>query len=306
MRDPAPPSPTRGAQCTTVRRWRVILAAAALFAVAVYLAAVWTVTGQTIENAALRGADQADAAERAEAIRALGHITAGSLLVGTVLICAIGLLRRQPVLAFAAGAIIVGGQIVTQSLKRFVLPRPELVEASAGYAHNTLPSGHTTIAMTVLIATLVVVPYRFRGLAMFVVLTWAVGVGSYTIVAKWHRLSDTLAADAVSLVVASAVCLMLVRSGHLRVLPANVGRRYLRGIFVTVVAALGMIAALVGILLITLTWNRPPIDEVAEYNFFLGAHSLSWAGSIAAGLAFWWSLHRVSLDGRRGSTTTPR
>lgn len=301
LTDPGAPrvsAPRSGSdvQRGTVRRWMVIVCAAVAFGVAVYLLAVWTVPGQTIENGALRGADQADAVERSAAVTALGHITAVSLLVATVLICTVALLRRQPVLAFAAGAIIVGGQVVTQTLKRFVLPRPELVEVSSAYAHNSLPSGHTTIAMTVLIATMIVVPYRFRGLAMFVVLTWAVGVGSYTIVAKWHRLSDTLAADAVSLAVASAVCLALVRTGHLRVVPAVSGRHTLRTIFVVILALLGAVSAALGTLLLALTWNRPPIDAVSEDNFFLGAHSLSWAGSIFAALVFWWSLRRVSLE----------
>jgi hypothetical protein len=288
----------------TIRRWIVLLAASVVACIAVYLLAVWTVTGQTIENAALRGADSANPATAMDADTALGHITIVSLLVGTVVICSIGLLRRQPVLAFAAGAIIVGGQIVTQILKRFVLPRPDLVEVTAAYSHNSLPSGHTTIAMTVLFATMLVVPYRFRGIAMFVVLTWAVGIGAYTIVAKWHRVSDTLAADAIALGVASAVCLVLTRTGHLTVIPAGpnssaAGHRYpLRGVFVAFLTALCAGMAAVAAILIIVTWNRSPIDDISEDNFFLGSHSLALSGSVLAALLFWWSLHRITLDGR--------
>lgn len=43
----------------------------------------------------------------------------------------IGLLRRRLDLAFAGVGVIVLGQVVTQTLKRFVLPRPDLVEVSA-------------------------------------------------------------------------------------------------------------------------------------------------------------------------------
>lgn len=292
----------------TIRRWTVLIAASVVVFIAVYLIAVWTVAGQTVENAALRGADRANSTAGLEADTALGHITVVSLLIGTVVICAIGLVRRQPVLAFAAGAIIVGGQIVTQSLKRFVLPRPELVEVTAAYSHNSLPSGHTTIAMTVLFATMLVVPYRFRGVAMFVVLTWAVGIGAYTIVAKWHRVSDTLAADAIALGVASAVCLVLTRTGYLKVLPAGptnsaAGRRYpLRGIFVAILTALCAGTAAVAAILIIMTWNRPPIDDISEDNFFLGSHALALSGSILAALLFWWTLHRVTLDGRGRKT----
>lgn len=40
---------------------------------------------------------------------------------------------------------------------------------------------------------------------MYFALSWAVGIGpAYTVIAHWHRLSDTLATDAVTLFVACA------------------------------------------------------------------------------------------------------
>ena len=119
-----------------------------------------------------------------------------------VAVAAIALIRRQIRLGIAAVSIIVIGQVITQVLKRFVLPRPGLVETTGGYTHNSLPSGHTTVAVTVLLALVPVVPYRLRGLTILVATPWAVAIAAYTITAKWHRFSDTLAADAVALAVA--------------------------------------------------------------------------------------------------------
>lgn len=195
------------------RRWLIVAAACLVVLILVYVLAVLTVTGQELENAALRGADQAAARDQTAADQSLSRITLYSLGVAVVLVAVIGLLRRRPALAVAAVGVIVAGQVVTQGLKRFVLPRPSLVPLTGHYADNSMPSGHTTIAMTVLFAALLVVPYRWRGVTMVLLLSWAVGIGAYTVTAKWHRLSDTLAADAIALGLACLASWWLARRG---------------------------------------------------------------------------------------------
>src|SRR5690625_3551236 len=162
------------------RRWWMLLAVSIVLLIATYVLAVLTATGQGLENTALRGADQASPADSDEAWESLGNITIWSLGIATAIIGLIGLLRRKFILAVVGMGVIVGGQVITQALKRFILPRPELVEVTGDYTHNSFPSGHTTIAMTVLVAVLLVVPYRWRGWAMLVVMTWAVSIGAYT------------------------------------------------------------------------------------------------------------------------------
>lgn len=116
--------------------------------VASYLLAVWTRTGQAVENAALRGADQVAEQDAVEANETLSAITLISLIGAMILVAVIALLRRRLDLAVAAVGVIVLGQMLTQALKRFILPRPDLVEVAGDYSHNSFPSGHTTIAMT--------------------------------------------------------------------------------------------------------------------------------------------------------------
>ncbi|MBO3664816.1 phosphatase PAP2 family protein [Microbacterium stercoris] len=284
----------------TSRRWVIAMALSAVVLAATYLLAVWTERGQAIENAALRGADQVRADELAQASETLAQITIWSLGIAVVLVAVVALLRRRLDLAVAAVGIIVLGQVITQSLKRFVLPRPQLVEVVGEYTQNSFPSGHTTIAMTVLFAALIVVPYRWRGVTLFVVMTWAIGIGAYTVTAKWHRFSDTLGADAVALTCGCLAAWWLTRRGAI----IRYAGRPLRGRVV--------LAILVGILTAftlvcgALLWGIPMArgvdasvpDLIQDYNAYLGSHALASGTSGLAALLFWRLWHRLEVAGR--------
>ncbi|MBK1789381.1 phosphatase PAP2 family protein [Prauserella cavernicola] len=280
----------------TVRRWQVLAGLSALVAVAVYVLAVLTETGQRLENAALRGADEAGSRDQSTADDALGEITLYSLAVAVVAVAVIGLVRKRLDLAIAAVGVIVAGQLVTQALKRFVLPRPALVEVTGHYAENSLPSGHTTIAMTVLFAALIVVPYRWRGVALFFVLSWAVGIGAYTVTAKWHRLSDTLAADAVSLAVACLASWWLARRGLVR---RHDGPRRVPRVLIVAFASLGGVfflalgTILLGAPLVTEGLDATVRDDA--YVVYLAASSFASFGSIATALVFLASWRRLEI-----------
>ncbi|UEA61067.1 phosphatase PAP2 family protein [Gordonia otitidis] len=270
--------------------------AAICVGIATYLLAVRTTTGQRIENAALRGADHVSHGEYTEAGDALGQITVVSLAIATLIVLIVAALRRQLRVGVVAVAIIGGAQVVTQTLKRFVLTRPDLVDTSGPYAHNSLPSGHTTIAITVLFAIMLVVPYRVRGLAILIVTPWAISIGAYTITAKWHRFSDTLAADCVALAVACLVCLVAVRVGWLDVEGhASSVDPLGRGIIAALMALAFVVFAGLGIVLWAATWLGGGSTDTVEDNSYLGANMLAAAGSTGVALIFWWTLHKVSL-----------
>ncbi len=261
---------------------------------ATYVVFVQTVTGQRIENAALRGADQVDGLDEAAADSALGGITPYSLAAVAAVLVGAALLRRNPRLAVAVSVIIVGSSAVTQVLKRFVLPRPELVPVTGDYSHNSFPSGHTTIAMSVLFALVLVVPYRYRGVAMFVGVAHAVAIGAQTITAKWHRLSDTLGADLVALLVACLVVAWLARRDAVE--PVTGGRYRWRVWLVGMPLALTTVVALVlGLLVLVLSDVPARPDETLDYNMYLASHSLALAGSGLCALVFWAGLWRLDV-----------
>ncbi|WP_203138406.1 phosphatase PAP2 family protein [Microbacterium sp. JZ31] len=283
------------------RRWLVGAAIGAAVLIATYLIAVWTVGGQVVENAALRGADQVRPDELDTANQALGDITVWSLAIAAVLVAAVGLLRRRLDLAIAGVGVIVLGQLITQTLKRFVLPRPPLVEVVGDYTQNSFPSGHTTIAMTVLFAARIVVPYRWRGVTMLFALTWAIGIGAYTVTAKWHRFSDTLGGDAVALVCGCLAAWWLSRRGAIT--PYR-GRPHRARVVLAVLVGVGAVGSLaLGALLL---WGIPLArgtdlaiaNEAQDYTAYLGAHSLAAGASGVTALVFWALWHRLEVAGR--------
>lgn len=283
---------------TATRRWATIAVVAAVTTAAVYLLAVWTTAGQQLENAALRGADESyNHGEMITADDALAEITIYSLAAACVLIVVIGLFRRRLDLMIAAVGVVVGGQVVTQTLKRFLLVRPDLVDVIGNYKGNSLPSGHTTIAMTVLFAALIIVPYRWRGLTMLVVLPWATGIGAYTLTAKWHRLSDTLAADAIALALACCASWWLARRGAVR---PHEGKRYVpRVIFVVFVILYGIGSLALGVIL----WAAVIVSDglsvavrLDTWTLYLGATSFATAGSVITALIYWASWRRLEAE----------
>lgn len=284
-----------GGRGTSANRWAWAAVGSALTVAAVYVLAVLTPGGQALENAALRGADQVQDGVFSEASQALGQITVITLALATAVIAEVGLFRRRWDLAVAGVAVIVAGQVLTQGLKRFVLPRPELIPVTGDFTSNSFPSGHTTIAMTVLFAALIVTSYRWRGVVLFATLAWSVGIGAYTITAKWHRFSDTLGADAIALLCACAASWWLARRGSL----VEYGGQPRRGriAIAVLLAAGGVTTTALGAFL----WVVPAlrgtdhtvIDTASDYTAYLGAHSLAAGASALTALAFWALWHRT-------------
>ncbi|WP_228769839.1 phosphatase PAP2 family protein [Actinokineospora alba] len=285
-------------------RWIITGVLALIALIGVYLLAICTRTGQAWENAALRGADQVDPETLDTARNDLGEITTYTLAGAILLVGVVGLLRRRVDLAVAGMGLIIVGLGITEVLKRFVLVRPELLETSGHYAHNSFPSGHTTIAMTVLLALLIVVPYRWRGVTMFFATLYALGIGAQTVTAKWHRVSDTLGADAVALLCACAVSWWLMRRGRII---RHTGRPLVsRTIIVTFWAlALAFVGA-AGAIILDATANQgdpAQFDATALDNAYLAANALAIAGSIATLLIFWGLWRRLEIPAKSTGTT---
>ncbi|GGC65187.1 phosphoesterase [Hoyosella rhizosphaerae] len=283
-----------GPPITTSSRWWLLGGLSFVGVGLTFAVFVLTTVGQQIENAALRGADQVDAALVAESDSALDAITITSLAVASVLVVLIAMARKRVDLAVAAGTIIIVSSFITQVLKRFVLQRPELVEVAGPYVNNSFPSGHTTIAISVLFALLIVVPFRWRGLAMFFSAFYAVAIGAHTLTSKWHRFSDVLGANLIALGVACFVTAVLVKRGALMRVPS--GRYPLRVIFVVVPILLSAVATtLIGSVLITLSDIPAVADSTLDYNMYLALHALAAGCSGVVVLIFWWTWRRVDV-----------
>lgn len=185
-----------------MRRWPIgLIVWLLLLAIgeAAVVAGLWhifvgTIHGQLLDTVALDGNEIGHARINQAVNSILNAISLLSLLMATVVIGFIALIRRRVAVAFGAGLLLVGANATAQLLK-YALPRPELgidlVRASAG---NSLPSGHTTIAASVAVALVLVLPAKARGAAALAGALFAGAAGVATLSAGWHRPSDAIAA----------------------------------------------------------------------------------------------------------------
>ncbi|MHB1063667.1 MAG: phosphatase PAP2 family protein [Georgenia sp.] len=115
------------------------------------------------------------------------------LAVAVVVMAAVALVRGRWRLALGVPLMVAAANLTTQLLKYVVLGRPDL-GYSQGFAENTLPSGHTTVAVSVAAGALLVTPARGRWLTALLGGTYAAATGVATMAGGWHRASDVVAA----------------------------------------------------------------------------------------------------------------
>lgn len=168
-----------------------------------YYVCVRTATGQRHENRlhaealAERGTLTGWAARAFDLVEGLQP---RHLLLGAVVLVALGLLRGRPGRAVHGIAVAAGTLGLTELLKLGLLERPELGQ-SYGASSNSLPSGHTAAVLGLALGMLVAAP---RWLRLPVALAGAVAagaVGAFVVADGWHRVSDVLASALVGSIV---------------------------------------------------------------------------------------------------------
>ncbi|GIF56397.1 phosphatase PAP2 family protein [Asanoa iriomotensis] len=175
--------------------WFLVLATAeGACLVAVWRFFVRSRHGQLLDTVALAG--NWIGQNRIEGIvdAALNTVSVVSLVGATATIGFIALIRRRAAVALGAIVLIAGATVTTQVLKRLI-ERPQLgVDVERAAAGNSLPSGHATVAAAVVVALVLVLPARVRGVVAVIGAAAAALVGVATLSAGWHRPSDVAAA----------------------------------------------------------------------------------------------------------------
>lgn len=123
----------------------------------------------------------------------LGLATDLSVAACLVVCVAVAMLQRRWAVAVSAGILIAGANVTTQVLKYHVL------HSVVPYGGNTLPSGHTTVGLSLALAAIIVASHRWRRLVTAGAALLATFVGAGTVSAHWHRPGDVLAAGMVCL-----------------------------------------------------------------------------------------------------------
>ena len=114
------------------------------------------------------------------------------MVAAGIVVALVAAARRRPTLAGRALGAVIGANITTQILKDYILTRPNLgVTTGAG---NSLPSGHTTVAVTLSLALIVVAPQWFRSPSAWIGWAWTSLMGVSVMMEGWHRPSDVITA----------------------------------------------------------------------------------------------------------------
>lgn len=203
--DPPTPRVQRGGRRTSNIVWSAVTLVASVFAfVALVVYSQATEAGQRRDQAAMETID-ADTGTVSELLSGLGYVSIGSTAIALVVCIALALLRRRYAAAAGAAMIVAGANLTTQVLKRVVIERQDFGYLSV----PSLPSGHTTVVISIVLAALLIAPHGTRFAITFIGSILATLVGASTVVAGWHRPADVLAALLVALAWGALVALVL-------------------------------------------------------------------------------------------------
>lgn len=278
-------------------RWRVFATAALvaiLLAILVYVCFVLTTGGQQADDVAFDGRVTEPEQVRRDANDVLSLITRASLaLVGGAIVL-LALERRRWRLAVGA-AVVIGGAVLTAEVLKAVLPRPTLLEVDE-IGFNSWPSGHVSIATSVGLAAVMVVPYRWRGPTALLAALFAGTFAMAVVVSGWHRPSDALGGVLNGFAWACAVSAVLLWWRGAAATPHDPAEEEGRGLVGW--AALALAAGFVGLVTVVLVGRGDEILVVnAHAALLVSLAGLAAAAFVSVGV-YLWLLRGVALDPR--------
>jgi membrane-associated phospholipid phosphatase len=259
--------------------WLLLVGAAEAAAlVALWWYFVRTEAGQVLDTIALAGNSIGQDRVDGLANTVLNAVSLTSLAVATLTVAVVALARGRLLLTLVATAFVVGANLTTQVLKHG-LYRPDFgVDPERASAGNSFPSGHATVAMSVVVALVLVLPPRVRGVAAVAGAVYATVAGVATMSLGWHRPSDVAGAVLIVGGWAAAAGLLLVlaqgRDAYVRT-----GDAHRLAATVLMVTGLALLAAAAGAFHATDTVGSTPVEEMGRPTLFT-----AYAGA-AAGIA---------------------
>ena len=194
----------------------------------------------------------------------------------------VALLRGRPRVVLAVGAIVLGANVTTEVLKHLAAaPRPASL-FSGGVSPVppvSWPSGHSTAAMSLVLASVLAAPARLRPVVAALGASLAIAVGYSVLATGMHYPSDVLGGFLIAAAWALAIVGALVALEHRR--PS----RRSRSGPISLRAALGAPGAVLGsalVLGVILAISRP--QDVVNYARAHEAFVLGAAGIAALSL----------------------
>ena len=160
--------------------------------VVVYLVGVRTRTGQQLDERAFDGARLGQRSIAPVTLSLLDSLPVIAVVIAFLVAVVVTAVRRNWasfVIAMVAAAL---ANLATQVLKELVLDRPDF--GVHGYAFNSFPSGHTTLAASAALVFFLAVSPNLRPMAAAMGAVFTIVTGVSTLANQWHRPSDVIAA----------------------------------------------------------------------------------------------------------------
>ena len=160
--------------------------------VLVYLVGVRTRTGQQLDERAFDGARLGQRSIAPVTLSLLDSLPVIAVVIAFLVAVVVTAVRRNWasfVIAMVAAAL---ANLATQVLKELVLDRPDF--GVHGYAFNSFPSGHTTLAASAALVFFLAVSPNLRPMAAAMGAVFTIVTGVSTLANQWHRPSDVIAA----------------------------------------------------------------------------------------------------------------
>ncbi|MGV1049503.1 MAG: phosphatase PAP2 family protein [Solirubrobacterales bacterium] len=117
-----------------------------------------------------------------------------AMVAGLAAVCGLALRWGRRREALAAVAVVLGANLTTQALKHLLdLHRSQPFLDVFQPWHDAFPSGHTTAAVSLAVALVLVAPARHRALAVAIGALYSALIALCVLVLEWHYPSDVVA-----------------------------------------------------------------------------------------------------------------
>lgn len=283
----------------SARRLVLLAIGSAALVVLFWAGTTQTVVGQRIADLILYGRVAADLAVLGAATEALAAVSLAFVATAALGTVTLALARGGFGLATAVVVLLAGANLTAQGLE-LLLERPNLLGDVAYATGNSFPSGHVTLASSLCLACILVVPRRIRTPVAGVAATLIAVVGVSTIIAGWHRLADVEGGMLISLAWASLATAILVRAQGW--IPRRTWGRGLGGRATTIAGAVGAVAVILGAVGIAFAVvDATPLAELIATRSpasgpFVSALAIAVGSSLIACAGYVWAMRGVALE----------
>ena len=172
------------------RRIVALLACVALWLLLSY-AAISTAAGQVLDTLLMEATMRATGRLVSFTSVVTGVVSVPAMVVAGVVVALVAVARKRPTLAGRALGMVIGANVTTQLLKDMI-SRPDLGMTTG--ISNSLPSGHSTVAVTLSLALVAIAPQWLRAPAAWIGWAWTSLMGVSVMMAGWHRPADVVVA----------------------------------------------------------------------------------------------------------------